>query len=108
MRTLALSNDKLQARIEVIEQWINTLQTSLLNTATRRELKNLVAVVSQQVTSLSDQVGNLDATGVLYPPRYTETERDALTVTAGAVVYNTTDSKLNVYNGSAWEEITSS
>jgi hypothetical protein len=87
---------------------VNTLQTSLNNTATRRELKNLVAVISQQVTSLQDQVGNLDATGVLYPPRYTTTERNALTVTAGATIYNTTLSKMEMYNGSDWETLTSS
>ena len=105
---MSLTNTQLQQRIETIELWVNTLQTSLNNTATRRELKNLVAVVSQQVASLSDQVGNINTTGALYPPRVTETERDALTVTASAVVYNTTDNKLNMYNGSAWEEITSS
>jgi hypothetical protein len=104
---MSLDNSGLQARIETIELWINTLQNSLNNVATRRELKNSMALISAQVTSLQDQVGNLDATGVLYPPRLTTTERNALTVTAGAVIYNTTLSKLQQYNGSAWETLTS-
>lgn len=39
---------------------------------------------------------------------YTEAERDALTlVDAGTCIYNTTTNKLNFYNGSAWEVVTS-
>jgi hypothetical protein len=105
---MALTNSQLQARIETIELWINTLQTSLNNTATRREMKNLIAVVSSQVSSLQDVVGTIDSTGVFYPPRKTTTERDALTVTKGAIIMNITTNKLNVYNGSAWEVLTSS
>jgi hypothetical protein len=42
------------------------------------------------------------------PPRMTTTERDAITsVPAGLMVYNTTTNKLNFYNGSAWEAVTS-
>jgi len=36
---------------------------------------------------------------------YTTTQRDALTSVAGDMIYNTTDSKVQVYNGSAWEEL---
>ena len=105
---MALTNSQLQSRIECIEQWINVLQTSLNNAPTRRELKNLVALLSQQVTSLQDQIGNIDATGALYPPRLTTQERDAMTsVTTGAVIFNTTVNKLQIYNSSAWETITS-
>jgi hypothetical protein len=38
---------------------------------------------------------------VLYEPM-TTTVRDALTAEAGMVVFNTTDTKLQVYDGSAW------
>ena len=38
---------------------------------------------------------------VLYEPM-TTTVRDALTATAGMVVFNTTDTKLQVYDGSSW------
>lgn len=41
-------------------------------------------------------------------PRYTTTARNALTgVPTGLVIYNTTTNKLNFYNGSAWEAVTS-
>ena len=39
-------------------------------------------------------------------PPYTTTERDALSsVTAGSIIYNTTTSKLQVYNGSSWIDL---
>ena len=39
-------------------------------------------------------------------PHYTTTERDALSsVTAGSIIYNTTTSKLQVYNGSSWIDL---
>ena len=42
-------------------------------------------------------------------PRYTTTERDAITTPQqGQIIYNTTTDKLNFYTGSGWEEITSS
>jgi hypothetical protein len=40
-------------------------------------------------------------------PSYTTTERDALTARAGLTIFNSTTSKLNFYNGSAWEAVTS-
>ncbi len=36
---------------------------------------------------------------------YTTTERNSLTSAAGDVIYNTTDSKLQFYNGSAWNDL---
>jgi hypothetical protein len=42
-------------------------------------------------------------------PRYTTTDRDLLkTPRQGQIVFNITTNKLNVYNGSSWEQITSS
>ena len=42
------------------------------------------------------------------PPRMTTAERDAITsVPAGLMIYNASTNKLNVYNGSAWEAVTS-
>jgi len=39
---------------------------------------------------------------------YTTSERDALTGTsAGEVIFNTTTSKLEVYNGSSWDSMSS-
>ena len=41
-------------------------------------------------------------------PRMTTTERDALKEPQeGQVLFNTTTAKLNVYNGTSWEAITS-
>jgi hypothetical protein len=38
----------------------------------------------------------------------TTAQRDAITsVPAGLMIYNTTTNKLNFYNGSAWEAVTS-
>jgi len=36
---------------------------------------------------------------------YTTTQRDALTSAAGDIIYNTTDSKVQFYNGSAWSDL---
>lgn len=42
------------------------------------------------------------------PPRMTTAQRDAITsVPAGLMIYNTSTNKLNFYNGSAWEAVTS-
>jgi len=42
------------------------------------------------------------------PPRMTTTQRNAITTPpAGLMVYNTTTNKLNFYNGTAWEAVTS-
>jgi hypothetical protein len=36
---------------------------------------------------------------------YDTTARDALTSAAGDIIYNTTDSKVQFYNGSAWNDL---
>jgi hypothetical protein len=36
---------------------------------------------------------------------YTTTQRDALTSAAGDVIYNSTDSKVQFYNGSSWNDL---
>ncbi len=42
------------------------------------------------------------------PPRMTATQRDAIVGPAPALmIFNTTSSKINFYNGAAWEEVTS-
>jgi hypothetical protein len=50
-------------------------------------------------------------------PKYTTTQRNALTVdataiatnkiVAGTVIYNSTTNKINFWNGAAWEAVTS-
>ena len=36
---------------------------------------------------------------------YTTTQRNALTSAAGDMIYNTTDSKVQFYNGSTWSDL---
>ena len=36
---------------------------------------------------------------------YTTTQRNALTSVAGDMIYNSTDSKVQFYNGSAWNDL---
>ncbi len=46
--------------------------------------------------------------GLVNLPPYTTTERDALTtMISGSTVYNSTTNKINFYNGSGWEAVTS-
>jgi len=45
----------------------------------------------------------------MVPPKVTNAQRGNLTgLVSGAMIYNTNLNKLQVYNGSAWETITSS
>ena len=45
----------------------------------------------------------------MVPPKVTTTQRGNLTgLVAGAMIYNTSDNKIQVYNGTSWETITSS
>ena len=46
-------------------------------------------------------------TSPFYPPVVTTTQRDAMTVTQGAMVYNSTTKKLNFHNGTDWAVVTS-
>ena len=36
---------------------------------------------------------------------YTTTQRNALTSAAGDIIYNSTDSKAQFYNGSSWSDL---
>lgn len=64
-----------------------------------------------RVTSGSDTFTTLRiyANGTIAPPSYSGAELSALDdFVEGQLVYNTTDSKLNVYTGAGFEEVTSS
>ena len=54
--------------------------------------------------STNDQ-NNVAIDNALGLKSYTTTARDALTSVAGDMIYNTTDSKVQVYNGSAWNDL---
>ena len=48
-------------------------------------------------------------TAPFYPPVVTTTQRNSISgMTKGAMVFNSSTNKLNVYNGSGWEVVTSS
>ena len=46
--------------------------------------------------------GIVTAAHMFYPPVITTTQRDALTVNAGALIFNTTSTQLEIYNGTSW------
>ena len=59
-----------------------------------------------KVNTISKVSGNNVAMQVpLNLKSYTTTQRDALTSAAGDIIYNTTDSKVQFYNGSDWNDL---
>ena len=63
-------------------------------------------MVTVKVNTISKASGNNVAMQVpLNLKSYTTTERNALTCAAGDIIYNTTDSKVQFYNGSAWSDL---
>jgi hypothetical protein len=63
-------------------------------------------MVNVKVNTISTNDGNNVAMQVpLNLKSYTTTERNALTSAAGDVIYNTTDSKVQFYNGSSWNDL---
>lgn len=63
-------------------------------------------MVNVKVNTISTNDGNNVAMQVpLNLKSYTTTERNALTSSAGDVIYNTTDSKVQFYNGTSWADL---
>ena len=59
-----------------------------------------------KVNTISKVSGNNVAMQVsLNLKSYTTTQRNALTSAAGDIIYNTTDSKVQFYNGSSWADL---
>jgi len=59
-----------------------------------------------KVNTISKVSGNNVAMQVsLNLKSYTTTQRNALTSAAGDIIYNTTDSKAQFYNGSSWTDL---
>ena len=56
--------------------------------------------------TFSGKVNCSGTTVPFYPPRVTTTQRDAMTPAAGAMIWNSSDAILQVYNGSAWRTVT--
>ena len=62
--------------------------------------------MSLKVNTISKVSGNNVAMQVpLNLKSYTTTARNSLTSAAGDVIYNTTDSKVQFYNGSSWSDL---
>lgn len=79
------------------------------NATDKYPMSNLYEIELGSGLTISDSgvdCGVLQATGTTQV--LTTTERDALTSpTAGQIIFNSTTSKLNFYNGTAWEAVTS-
>ena len=59
-----------------------------------------------KVNTISKVYGNTVAmSNSLNLKSYTTTQRNALTSAAGDVIYNSTDSKAQFYNGSSWSDL---
>ena len=59
-----------------------------------------------KVNTISKSSGeNVSMQDPLNLKSYTTTQRNALTSAAGDMIYNTTDSKVQFYNGSAWNDL---
>ena len=56
-------------------------------------------------TISTNDANNVALSNQLNLKSYTTTARDALTSVAGDMIYNTTDSKVQVHTGSAWEDL---
>ena len=73
-----------------------------------RALSDLTLLQQEMSTSNLTVTGPLTVTtttGAVILPRMTTTQRNALTAAAGMMVYNTTDSKFQGYDGSAWRDL---
>ena len=63
-------------------------------------------MVNVKVNTISTNDGDNVAMQVpLNLKSYDTTARDALTSAAGDMIYNTTDSKVQFYNGSSWNDL---
>ena len=59
-----------------------------------------------KVNTISTASGNNVAMQVpLNLKSYTTSERNALTSSAGDIIYNTTDNKVQFYNGTSWNDL---
>jgi hypothetical protein len=81
----------------------------VVNTTTRLHISNTgnvgIGTTSPSASALLDVTST---TAGFLPPRMTTAQRDAISSpAAGLMVYNTSTNKLNFYNGTAWEAVTS-
>ena len=53
----------------------------------------------------ASKIRTVGTTGAFFPPVLTTTQRDALSVTEGAMIFNTTTKKLEFYDGTSWQSL---
>ena len=53
----------------------------------------------------ASEIRTVGTTGAFFPPVLTTTQRDALSVTEGAMIFNTTTKKLEFYDGTSWQSL---
>ena len=83
-------------------------QTVADQAVTNASVSNSAGIVGSKIAPDFSSV-NAVTTRFMVPPKITTTQRGNLTgLVSGAFIYNTSLNKLQVYNGSAWETITSS
>ena len=111
MRFGTLSN---RFSIQRLNDAINSITATPFSFANDAPTNSFYMLTSGTVgfgTSTPSEKALLDLTSTtkgFLPPRMTTGQRDAITsVPAGLTIYNTTTNKLNIYNGSAWEAVTS-
>ena len=111
MRFGSLSNRFSIQRLNDANSSITATPFSFANDAPTNSFYMLTSGTVGFGTSTPSEKAILDLTSTtkgFLPPRMTTTERNAITSpVAGLMVYNTTTNKLNFYNGSAWEAVTS-
>ena len=75
---------------------------------TNAKISNTAGIAGSKIAPDFSAV-NAVTTRFMVPPKITTTQRGNLTgLVSGAFIYNTSLNKLQVYNGSAWETVTSS
>ena len=83
-------------------------QTVADQSVTNASVSNGAGIAGSKITPDFSSVGE-STSRFMVAPKVTTTDRNnLLNVISGSVVYNTSLNKLQVYNGSAWETITSS
>ena len=75
---------------------------------TNAKISNTAGISGSKIAPDFSSVGAVTAR-FMVPPKVTTTQRNNLSsLVSGAFIYNTSLNKLQVYNGSAWETVTSS
>ena len=91
----------------ILGQAIDT-QTVADLSVTNASISNGAGIAGSKITPDFSSVGE-STSRFMVAPKVTTTDRNNLQfLVSGAVIYNTTLNKLQVYNGSGWETVTSS